>query len=227
MPKQNFYFSLTIKTVANFLIISGLTLLFFFGYHPIRETISEVFRQKTILAQNTFGEVFLFYTDTSFGNLLKIPPPLSIEPINKESAIVIDKINVNTPIVWDISVTDEKEYSAALGKGVAHTKGTEKPSDEPGNTYLFAHSTINPIQIEKYGAVFTNLKDLKKDDRVTLFYEGKRFDYQIKKIEIVEGFDTTPLLREVTKPTLTLQTCHPPGMPKDRLIVTAELIGVY
>lgn len=227
MSKRNFYFSLILKTLANFLVIFGLAMLFFFGYHPIKETISEIFREKGSLAQNTFGEVFSFYTESSFGNLLKIPPPLQIEPVNKDSAIVIEKINVNAPIVWAISVTDADEYSKVLNTGVAHAKETPKPGNEPGNTYLFAHSTLQPNQIERYGAVFTNLKNLQRDDRITIFYEGKRFDYQVKKIEIVKGFDTTPLLREVTKPTLTLQTCHPPGMPKDRLIVTGKLVGVY
>lgn len=227
MPKQNFYPTLVLKTLANFLVISGLTLLFFFGYHPIREIISEVLREKTSLAQNTFGEVFSFYTEVSFGNLLKIPPPLQVQPVNNETSIIIEKINVNAPIVWDVSVTDEKEYEAALQQGVAHVKGTEKPSDTPGNTYLFAHSTINPTQIQKYGAVFTNLKNLKKDDRIIIFFEENRYDYQVEKVEVVKGFNTTPLLREVSKPTLTLQTCHPPGIPKDRLIVTAELVGVY
>lgn len=227
MRKRNFYFFIILKTLANFLVISGLALLFFFGYQPIRETISELFRQKGILAQNTFGEVFSFYTTSSFGNLLKIPPSLQITPVNNKASVVIEKININAPIVWDISVTDEKEYSETLEKGVAHAKGTPKPSAEDGNTYLFSHSTINPTQIEKYGAVFTNLKNLKKDDRITVFFNEGRFDYQVKKVEVVEGYNTTPLLREVTKPTLTLQTCHPAGIPKDRLIITAELVGVY
>lgn len=165
--------------------------------------------------------------ETPFSSLLKEGPPLGIEPVNRESAILIPKIDVNTPIVWDVSVSDENAYLAALNSGVAHAKGTAHPSSQAGNTYLFAHSTTNPIDIRRYSAVFTLLHQLETDDRIVIFYQGKRYDYLVEKEEVVPSFDTTPLLRSFDQPMLTLQTCDPPGIPKDRRIITARLVGIY
>jgi len=58
-------------------------------------------------------------------------------------------------------------------------------------------------------------------------YDNKRYDYVVTESKIVKSFDLSPLLDPVDKPTLTLQTCDPPGIPINRLIILAELVGVY
>jgi len=165
--------------------------------------------------------------EISFADLIKQVPPLGLEPVNTNNSIVINKINVNVPVVWDVGVTDKNTYLSALNQGVAHAAGTQRPQNRRGNTYLFSHSTLNPFEIEKYSASFTLLHRLERGDSITVFNEGKRFDYVVEKKEVVSGFNTEPLTHQPDYPMLTLQTCDPPGIPLNRLIVTARLISTY
>lgn len=225
-----------LKIVSNLLIFSGV-IYFAVIFYPIysaetnyylrkiRNSNAEIRNEKSVLGETASRE--LPAPDTPFANLLQEGPPLEVEPVNREAAILIPKIFVNTPIVWDVSVTNKDDYMQALNQGVAHAKGTPKPSTNAGNTYLFSHSTANAANISRYAAVFTLLHHLQKDDRIIIFYQGKRYDYLVEENEVISSFDTTPLLREADKPILTLQTCDPPGIPKNRRIVTARLVGVY
>ena len=162
-----------------------------------------------------------------FGEILLIAPPLTVIPMNTTNSLIIPDIDVNAPIVWDIPVIDETAYNAALKQGIAHAEGTKHPSQDAGNTYLFAHSTLNPLDIQRYSAVFTLLHRLAEGTRITLFSDTIRYDYIVETKEVVRDFDVTPLTREPDYPMLTLQTCDPPGIPINRLIITARLVGVY
>lgn len=218
------------RFLANLLIGLGLGYLIWV-FAPIAKAEMAYWwmlhRGQVVSTQQTFGEVLGLYQKSSFGELLNFPPPLTVAPTDLNGSIVIEKISVNAPVIWDVSITDKKEYLTALKKGIAHASQTPKPSEENQNTYLFAHSTLNPLEIKKYSAAFTLLSKLEKDDLVAIFYQGQRFDYRVKNKELVEGFNLIPLTRTVQKPTLTLQTCDPPGIPRRRLIVTAELEKVY
>jgi sortase A len=157
-----------------------------------------------------------------FAALLAQPTPLKVTPKSKQFGIVIEKIGVNAPVIADVSTSDKRAYLAALEKGVAHARGTVKPG-QIGNSYLFAHTTVDFWNYGPYAGVFNLIRKLEKGDRIVIFYKGKRFDYYVKGKEIVSGFNTTPLTRTFDTPYLTLQTCDPPGIAINRLIITAEL----
>ena len=157
-----------------------------------------------------------------FAGLIAQPTPLKVTPKSTQFGIVIEKIGVNAPVIADVSTSDKRAYLAALQKGVAHARGTVKPG-QIGNSYLFAHTTIDFWKYGPYAGVFNLIRKLEKGDRVVIFYQGKRFDYYVKGKEIVSGFNTTPLTRTFDTPYLTLQTCDPPGIAINRLIITAEL----
>jgi LPXTG-site transpeptidase (sortase) family protein len=140
---------------------------------------------------------------------------------------VIEKIDVNVPIVWDVSINEKDQYLTALKTGVAHASGTNRPSERNGNSYLFAHSTLNPLEIEKYAASFTLLHRLEVGDKISIFNNNTRYDYIVQWKEVVNGFNTEPLTRQPDYPMLTLQTCDPPGIPLNRLIITAKLVSHY
>lgn len=162
------------------------------------------------------------------GTISIVGPELGVEPIDRNASIVIPKINVNSPIALETPVNDRNAYMKALEIGVAHAKGTSLPTDQPDtNTYLFAHSTANEANIARYAAVFTKTKQLTTGDRITVFHQGKRFDYEITQQEVVPSFDTTVLTRTHDYPALTLQTCDPPGQAINRFLTTAKLVGVY
>ncbi len=151
--------------------------------------------------------------------------PIKIVPVNKEFSLVIEKINVNVPVVKNVPVVDEKLYLEALKDGVAQASGTSYP-DEKGNVYIFAHSSVSFFNLGKYATAFNLLRKLEKGDKIHIFYKFKDYTYEVINKEIVKGWDTSTLTRKVIEPILTLQTCDPPGTTLNRLIVTSKLIEV-
>lgn len=148
----------------------------------------------------------------------------SIIPVSTEFGIVIEKINANAKIIPNVNPADEKSYIRALTSGVAEALGSTPPG-EPGNLYLFSHSTDAPWNIVRYNAIFYLLRELEKGDRVIIFYKNRRYDYIVFDKAIVSPGDVTYLTNKYDYPVLTLQTCDPPGTLLNRLIVRARLVG--
>ena len=183
------------------------------------------FKLKELKSQEYKLEDPSSQSDSAFARFLSTRP-VSIEPVNKDFSIVIEKIGVNVPINADVTVTNEKEYNKALKEGVAHAMVSDYPSERPGNVYLFAHASVNFWELGKYAKVFNLLRKLELKDRVHIFYKGDTFVYEVVNKEKMKGWNTYPLIRPVIEPTLTLQTCDPPGTTFNRLVVTANLIEV-
>jgi len=212
------------RILPNLLILFGIVFLLL-AYGPLVADevwfrIKEAKNQQYTLTENTQT-----VPDSVFARFLSARP-VSIEPVNKDFSIVIEKIGANFPIKADVSVTNQDAYYDALKEGIAHAVTSPYPSEDPGNVYLFAHSSINFWELGKYSKSFNLLRKLEFGDRVHVFYEGKDYVYEIANKEVVEGWNTYPLTRPVIEPTLTLQTCDPPGTTKNRLVVTATLVDV-
>ena len=158
-----------------------------------------------------------------FGNLLK-STPVKMKPVNEDFSIMIEKIGVNSPIVRDISVVDEKAYKEALKTGVAHAISSDYPTTAPSNVYLFAHASLNFWDLGKYATVFNLLRKMDLKDKINIFYQGDRYVYEVVNKEVVQGWNTNSITRSVIEPILTLQTCDPPGTTINRLVVTAKLV---
>ena len=150
-------------------------------------------------------------------------PENQIVPVSTEFGIVIEKINANAKIIPAVNPANEKEYSKALKMGVAEALGSTPPG-QPGNLYLFSHSTDAPWNIIRYNAVFYLLRELEAGDKVIIFYRDKRYDYIVFDKTIVSPYDVSYLTQRYDSPILTLQTCDPPGTLINRLIVRAKLI---
>lgn len=160
--------------------------------------------------------------ESVFGKLLT-SRPIMITPVNKDFAIVIEKIGVNAPIVANVSISNEEQYDEALKNGVAHASFSDYPSDKAGNVYLFAHASLNFWDLGKYATVFNLLKKLDYGDLVHVFYKGKTYVYVVANKEVINGWNTNPITRSTIEPILTLQTCDPPGTTLNRFVVTAKL----
>lgn len=202
-----------------FIFVSlGLLILTFF---PI------AYPRVKYLLDNLRGKQYEVYSEkdlkdySAFGDMLAGEKPLRIIPESKDFGIVIEKINLNAPIVANVSMEDEYEYKKALKLGVAHARGTAAPGQ--GNTYLFAHSSLDFWELGKYATVFNLLDKLKEGDRVIIFYKDERYDYVVTTSKIVKDWETSILYEERVLPTLFMQTCTPPGTTLNRLIVEAEL----
>lgn len=147
-----------------------------------------------------------------------------IKPVSTDFGLVIEKINANAKIVAQVDPASEKEYIKALTQGIAEAKGSTEPG-EPGNLFLFSHSTDAPWNIIRYNAIFYLLRELVPGDRVIVFYKGRRFDYIVFDKATTLPSDISFLTNRYDKPVLTLQTCDPPGTLLNRLVVRAKLAG--
>lgn len=147
-----------------------------------------------------------------------------ITPVSTDFGIVIEKINANAKVIAQIDPADEKAYLPALQQGVVEAKGSTDPG-QPGNLYIFSHSTDAPWNVSRYNAIFYLLRELVPGDRVIIFYQGRRYDYIVFDKTITSATDVSFLANRYNKPVLTLQTCDPPGTSLHRLIVRAKLAG--
>jgi sortase A len=123
------------------------------------------------------------------------------------SRIVIPKINVDAPIVSNVTWED-------LKKGVGHLPGSANPG-ERGNLYLAAHNDI-------YGEIFRYLNDLEPGDEYFIYGGEQKFRYVVKEKRIIEPTDVE-VMWPTTEPVATLQTCYPYLVDSHRLVVIGEL----
>ncbi len=156
-----------------------------------------------------------------FSQLLKISAPQDLKPVDTSFGIVIPKISANAKVFANVDAGNQKEYEQILQKGVAQVLGTSLPGG-PDNIYLFAHSTDFSFDVLRYNAVFFLLHNLENGDEISLYYLGRRYNYYVYDKKIVEPEDVEYITKKYGRPTLTLQTCWPPGTTLKRLLVFAR-----
>ena len=210
------------RVFPNLFIVVGLALVFLAVVPYLRDEVWYFLKQQK---HQEFVLGGVGQKDSVFARYLSAKPIL-VEPVDRNFGIVIEKIGVNAPVAADVAVSDEAVYKEALNYGVAHASSSSYPSKEPGNVYLFAHSSLNFWELGKYAQVFNLLRKLEVGDTVHIFYEGDDFVYRVVNKEVYKGFNTYALTRPVIEPLLTLQTCDPPGTTLNRLVVTAKLTAV-
>ena len=152
--------------------------------------------------------------------------PIIIDPassaVGPESKIVIPKINVEIPVIYDEPTINEASIQRALEKGVVHYPTTPSPG-EIGNGVVFGHSANNILNKGKYKFAFVLLKRLETGDTFYLQKDGKRYVYKVFDKKIVSPSEVSVLYPSYPdKPsTFTLITCDPPGTSLNRLVVVA------
>lgn len=156
-----------------------------------------------------------------------LPKRQEIKPVDKEFGIVIPKISANAKVIDKVDPYDQNEYQLALTKGVAHAKGTAYPG-HTGNTFIFAHSSVDWYIANRYNSVFYLLHKLEKGDKIEMYYKKKKYVYVVTEKKLVESSDVSYLNPNFSLATnhsslLTLMTCWPPGTTYKRLIVQAKI----
>ncbi len=146
------------------------------------------------------------------------------QPVGPEAKVIIPKINVEVPVVYDEQSVDERKVQAALERGVVHYADTPRPG-ELGNVVVVGHSSNNLFNGGKYKFAFVLLAKLENNDTFVMNYESKRYIYRVYNKKIVKPNDVS-VLGVAEKPyTVTLITCDPPGTAVNRLIIQAEQIS--
>ncbi len=154
--------------------------------------------------------------------------PIIIDPataaVGPEPKIIIPKINVEIPVVYDQPSIKEDDIQKSLEQGVVHYATTPLPG-EIGNGVIFGHSSNNILNKGKYKFAFVLLNELEEGDTFYLNKDSKRFVYRVTGKKVVDPSDVSVLTTSTEKSTMTLITCDPPGTSLRRLLVTGEQIS--
>lgn len=157
-------------------------------------------------------------------------PALNLEIYPPDTRIIIPRINQNVPVIgvknenliarkWDEL---EADIQKALRNGVIHYPGTALPGDN-GNVVITGHSSYYAWDAGRFKDVFALLHDVKIGDRVVVYFNQKKFVYEVNKIKVVAPKDVD-ILGPTPTEQLTLITCTPMGTNLKRLIVIAKLV---
>lgn len=180
---------------------------------------------------------FLQYNQLLIANLKAYITPGSIDPQNiivdpastvsvgPDPRLIIPKINVDTPVLYDIP-TDKASQDKAMENGVAQfgIPGANSKPGQIGNTVLSGHSSNDVFAAGDYKFIFMQLEKLEIGDTIYANYEGKRYTYIVTKKEEVLPSQVDRLIYDTNKPVMTLITCTPLGTALKRLLVTAEQV---
>lgn len=154
-----------------------------------------------------------------------VDPSISTE-VGDDSRLIIPKINVDTPVFYDIGI-DHNSQMSAMEDGVAHfpIPGANSRPGEVGNTVISGHSSNDVFAPGDFKFIFMQLDRLEEGDTIYANYEGTRYTYRVTKKEVVMPTEVDKLIYDTEgKPVMTLITCTPLGTDEKRLLITAEQI---
>lgn len=182
--------------------------------------------------------LFLQYNRVIISNVVAYVSPGNIDPQNiiidpnrnvtvgPEPRLIIPKINVDVPVVYDIG-NDYASQMEAMADGVAHfaITGANSHPGQIGNTVIAGHSSNDLLDYGNYKFIFAQLEKLDVGDTIYANYKSVRYVYTVTKKEVVKPTEVDKLVYPTTQPILTLLTCTPLGTALNRLLVTAEQIS--
>jgi sortase A len=182
--------------------------------------------------------LFLQYNRILMSNVQAYISPGNVNPANfivnpsteltvgPDPKLIIPKINVDVPVVYDVT-PDYDAQMQAMENGVAYfgIPGANSKPGQVGNTVLSGHSSNDILDKGDYKFIFARLDQLETGDSIYVNYEGKRYTYTVTKKKVVTPTQVDALVYQTTKPELTLITCTPLGTSLNRLLVTAEQVS--
>jgi len=159
--------------------------------------------------------------EMGFAKVVQASDLAILQPVNPDFSLVIPKIGLNSEIFSNVNPADKDQYKSFLKKGVVHAAGTYLPG-ENGSVYLFGHSTDFVWNLPQWKAVFYLLRELKEGDKINIFYQDRRYLYEVVAKEIVSPSDLNYLKPRLDEEKIILQTCWPPGTTWKRLLIIAR-----
>jgi LPXTG-site transpeptidase (sortase) family protein len=146
-----------------------------------------------------------------------------IEEARLPNTLVIPALGIEAPVIY-VTETTETVYQEALRDGVVHFPGTALPG-QPGNTYIFGHSSDYVWSAGDYKTVFAKLPQIELGTEIELTdADGELFRYVVTETKVVGPRDLSVLDQfNNEKRILTLQTSYPLGTALQRYIVVAEI----
>jgi len=174
---------------------------------------------------------YIFNPNTLYSPDKITPLPVSAnlldKPLPDQATLIIDKIRVEAPIVFNVPAKNKTIFDN-LEQGVVHYSITPKPG-ERGTAVILGHSSAYPWYRGNYGSVFALLIKLAPGDRFQVRYsDGRTLTFQMTQSLVFNPFtkDEAVLaqLEQSNKPSIILLSCWPVGTDYKRLAIKAELV---
>ena len=146
---------------------------------------------------------------------------VELQPVDTDFGIVIPKIGANAKVIAKVDPYNSLVYQRALTQGVAHAKTSSLPG-QPGNVFIFSHSSVNFYEASRYNSIFYLLNKLEPGDEIRLYYQGQPIIYRVSETKIVSSSAVNYLQAGTGESSLTLMTCWPAGTTYKRLLVIAR-----
>lgn len=166
-----------------------------------------------------------YYIESRHAQTATEDAKLASAPVDKNAppSVIINKINVDAPVIYDQSTVNENNFLAALQNGTVHYPNTAFPGQQ-GNVVIFGHSSGQWWAPGNYKFVFTLLDKLQIQDMIYLNYKGTLYSYRVYDIKVVEPTDLS-VLNQGDNNILTLLTCTPVGTSSKRLAIRASQVS--
>jgi sortase A len=141
-----------------------------------------------------------------------IVTPGASSPSVSGNRLIVPAMLLNAPI------NDGAQY-ASLAKGLWRVSSSSTPA-QGSNTVIIGHrfTYTNPE------GVFYNLDKIHVGDEIGVFWQGKRYLYTVAKTLVVPPNDIA-VQAPTSQRELTLYTCTPLWLPKNRLVVVATEVA--
>lgn len=134
---------------------------------------------------------------------IPIPTPAPDQTVRLQ----IPRLNVDAPVV-------QGDGWEQLKKGVGQHIGSANPG-QSGNVVLTAHNDV-------YGELFRYLDQLQPGDDIIVYTQQRQFVYVVDRTAIVEP-TAVEVMASTGSPTVTLISCYPYLIDKQRIVVFARL----
>lgn len=171
--------------------------------------------------------IYTYLRPGGSGQINRLADPTDTSTITQDDRLIISKIGVDVPIIYDANAASQDSLNAAMDKGVAwfdvqqaHSKPGEK-----GNFALSGHSSNDWAETGDYKFVFGPLDQMKPGDTFYINYQQKRYIYKVTGSQVVAPTNVSALATDNSKPMVTLITCTPLGTDWNRLLVFADQIS--
>ena len=138
-------------------------------------------------------------------SLANLPVPTSAP--DQAIRIQVPALNIDAPVV-------QGDGWEQLKKGVGQSLSSVNPG-QTGNIVLSAHNDV-------YGEIFRYLDKLVPGDQVILYTQQRQYVYVVDRTAIVEP-TAVEVMASTGSPTVTLISCYPYLVDKQRIVVFARL----
>lgn len=228
-----------------FSVVTGmifLTSFFVLNFGAYKQIITNLVNPEAkAKAQAVLGSLAGENSTLNEGDFLEVLPDqndkvreyswLNTPVVPTDNRLVIPKIGKSVPLVGidEKNIVGENwhelenQIQDGLRDGIVHYPGTANPG-EFGNVFLTGHSSYYPWDPGLYKDVFATLHELEVGDRYYIYYNQKKYTYEIIEKNEVQPSATEVLAQPTNKKISTLMTCSPVGTTLRRLIVKAEQV---